>query len=279
MREVERSSLEELIQLVTTEADDDTCERYIRELQRRGGARVFQAAIFLLSAAQANLRRRGASILGQLDYPLPLQQRPRRADSIAALMPTALTEQNDDVVDTIAIALCWLRADVALPWLTALRHHPAPQIRLTLAILLPQFGPDHRSAVDAVGELLEDPDDDVRDWASDAFGNVYATVDHPQLRERLLTLVSDERPTTAAQAINALAARRDARVLPAVAAALLDPPFDLEPLVQAVKRFPDRTLLPGLRNLVRLADDPQLVQILHDLGAPADPSQDRDMTG
>ncbi len=173
-----------------------------------------------------------------------------------ALLAAAGTETDPDVVSSLVIACCRCRTRRALPWLVSLSTGADRDVVETLASCLPDVDGDDPRVVGCLEGLLDHPDEVVRDWAGFAFAHPLSTADTPTLHAKLLDLAAtaEAEPVTRYQAILALAVRRDRRVVPLLAAALLVPLTEdearlvsFDDLEEAAALLPDQTLLPGLR--------------------------------
>jgi HEAT repeat protein len=92
------------------------------------------------------------------------------------------------------------------------RSNPDAEIRLSVAHALGSFANDPQ-AVEALLELMRDEDERVRDWATFGLG-VIGDSDSPTIREALFERLNDTYPDAREEAVEALAKRKDLRVLP-----------------------------------------------------------------
>ena len=225
------------------------------ELGRVWDGPLLGLATGLLVDPDPERRVRGAGVLGVVFEVGHASGRRPPGSVVGALLTAAAGESELVVVEALVGALCSSGDSRALAWLTGLTGHPDRGVRESLGVGLPGFGPGEPAAVAAVRRLLDDEDPDVRDWASFAYVNGLETVDDPGLRDRLLELAAgDGVAATRYQAIGALAARGDRRVLPALAEALSTPlsqqdagVVDLSLVEHAARAVADPALLPGLR--------------------------------
>jgi len=122
-----------------------------------------------------------------------------------------------------------------------------PVVRWQVARGIPVgVDPLPQEAVDVLMAMLRDEDSDVRDWAAFALG--VRENDTPELRDALAHLLFDADDDTAAEAAYALARRKDARVLPVIQRALVQPKLGRSYL-EAAAALADPALLPALREL------------------------------
>jgi hypothetical protein len=104
--------------------------------------------------------------------------------------------------------------------------------------------PADHPVVHALLRAMEDESDSVRDWATFALGT-QTDADSPAVREALVRRLDDLGGDTAGEAARGLARRKDARVYPALVAALADPDVD-DLFVEAATELADPRLLPLL---------------------------------
>ncbi|WP_158623702.1 HEAT repeat domain-containing protein [Corallococcus llansteffanensis] len=227
----------------------------IYALQRRGGEAVLVAASALLHSRDPKARARGADILAQLEQPHDV--RSRGADLLLALLRE---EQDAQVLQSLVLGLGH-REDARVPGaISALKDHASARVRgAVLAGLLK--APD----ADTLPVLLafaEDPDEGVRSLAMAHLRELSPDVDTPALRDLLLRRMEDTSPTIRAEAVLALACRKDARVLEPLRKALRRSRVRLE-YVEAAGALGDASVLPALRALVgQREEDPPFTRAL-----------------
>lgn len=159
----------------------------------------------------------------------------------------------DDVLNAIASALGKLRDPDGVDLLLNLKSHPNEDIRFQVACALPgciiEYHEQQQIVVDSRGipaliDLMDDRDDDVRDWATFGVGSLLEA-DSPQIREALLRRLTDPHRDTRAEALAGLARRRDERALePLILELDREDAGDL--VLEAAKEFADARLLPAL---------------------------------
>jgi HEAT repeat protein len=114
-------------------------------------------------------------------------------------------------------ALGHLRNRRCEPDLITLKNHPDEEIRHGVAFAL--CGTENPASVQALLELMEDPYEMARDWATTSIGQT-VSIDGPEIRAALLRRANDSDEITRAEALHGLARRHDGRVLPYLIAEL-----------------------------------------------------------
>src|SRR5262249_36850135 len=110
----------------------------------------------------------------------------------------------------------------------------------------PDLAEEH-PVVQGLLRAMQDPDEDVRDWATFTVGT-QLDVDTPAVRAALVDRLDDDGADPAGEAAVGLARRHDQRVYPVLAAQLADP--DIGNLyVEAAVELGDSGLLPQLEAL------------------------------
>lgn len=207
-------STAELIALALTEQDrtaDDPCPA-TAALQERGTREVLDAALVLCRSLIARRRALGAEILGQLGSPRSF---PKEAG--AALADLLRRDRNPDVLLTALFAFGHLGGDGHEAEILAFKTHRDDRFRHGVAFAL--CGATTPDAVAALMELMEDPCERVRDWATTSIGQTLS-LDGPEIRAALLRRGQDSCEITRAEALHGLARREDARVRPRLIAEL-----------------------------------------------------------
>jgi HEAT repeat protein len=240
-----RSTAELVAATLVGEDDDDGAWEAIWALQERGDTSVFEAATALLGSASEKERGRGVDLLAQLGTPNPS---PALSASCAdAIVGALAVETSPSVLHSMGVALGHLRDARAVAALIPFTRHPAPKVRLGVALgLAPHPAPE---SVAALVTLSADSDDDVRDWATFALGQM-ADVDTPALRDALVRRLDDANPEARGEALAGLAQRQDARVLEPLRRELGRRPVGLL-AVEAAGSLGDSTLRPLLLKLRR----------------------------
>jgi HEAT repeat protein len=191
-------------------------------LHARGTREVLDAALALCDSKDPIERGVGANILGQLgdgDRTFP-------EECCDRLLRLLTDEQDLYVLRRVIFAFGHLGNLRAEPELVKFKNHADHIMRYGVAFSL--AGTTHPEAVKALLELMRDPYEQARDWATTSIGGTLE-LDGPEIREALLERASDEDIFTRAEAHLGLARRRDERLLPYLIAELkelLDPSDD-----------------------------------------------------
>ena len=183
-----------------------------QELQHRGTAEVFSAAVVALSAPEPVGRTVGADVLSQLrnqEGGTFVEQ------SVNALVAAAEVEQEPSVLRSIAFALGHRASPSGRRMLFSLAQHPSERVRFAVATGLWAVAIKDGDAVDddpeAVSvhlDLMRDPDNEVRNWAAFGLGT-QLSADTPAIRAALRERLDDPDEGTREEAVYGLAKRRD----------------------------------------------------------------------
>jgi hypothetical protein len=148
--------------------EDDATWRFIHELRLRATAEVFNMAVGYCDSRDPRWREIGLDVLAQLGSGRPVDKRPY-LPLCRDLALRGLEDPNTHVVRSAAMALAHLNADCPCPEaLLALAMHADPEVRLASALGLVYTNSE--PAQQALLRLMEDEDQDVRDWATMAIG-------------------------------------------------------------------------------------------------------------
>ncbi len=181
-------------------------------LHERGSREVLVAAIELCNSRELPKRILGARILGELGGPGVHRGFPD--ECCDTLLRLAASDENMEVVIAAVFALGHLgnrRSDEAL---SDFSNHPHPLVRKGVAFAL--NGATSQRAVKALLVLMEDPDAEIRDWATTGIG-MTVLIDGPEIRAALMRRSQDKDEFTRAEALHGLVRRRDNRVVPLLA--------------------------------------------------------------
>jgi HEAT repeat protein len=207
-------STAELIALALAELDltaDDPCPA-TAVLHRRGTREVLEAALALCRSPITKQRALGAEILGQLGSPRSFPE-----EAGAALAELLRHDQHLDVLARALFAFGHLGSHDHEAEILAFRAHPVDRLRHGVAFAL--CGATTPDAVAALLELMDDPCERVRDWATTSIGQT-VSLDGPEIRAALLRRGQDSCEIIRAEAFHGLAQREDARVRPRLIAEL-----------------------------------------------------------
>lgn len=244
------------------EQDERVRERLwerIGALRSSGGEQALEAAKSWTRRQEPFLRELGADTLGQLHPAAESLDFARRCR--AAVLPL-LSDVHEDVLQSALVALAHLYREehpFDLAPVLPLVSHPSPDVRQACGFLL-GGSPAERDAgaLAALLVLMTDESEEVRDWATFGAG-VQTEIRSPELTAALLERLGDSSETVRAEAISALAARGDERVVGAIHEALESGSVQ-SPVLDAIRALPRKEFLPELRGF--LAADPEDAEIV-----------------
>lgn len=202
--------------------DDDAPWDAVHALRRIGSREVFEWAAKWCGSASPLIRARGVDVLAQLgktaDHPTNNFARESYEVVVAALQ----NEQDVRALNSEITALGHLENPNAVPFIVRYGSHPNEEIRYSVSFALGAFS-DEPQSVETLLLLMDDADEDVRDWATFAIGTL-GNCDSPEIREALVRRLSDEYGDVREEAMAGLGKRGDLRVLPALIETLEKPP-------------------------------------------------------
>ncbi len=189
--------------LASAADDGDTYWEVVTDLQRTGGAEAFALVGRLCASEVAAERELGVDIVAQLDYELPLEERPYRVGAISLLSRLLATDQDIGVLRACGSAFGQLGDHGNPDELLAQRHHADESVREKVGFGIHVTPADNR-AIDVLLELSRDPVARVREWPLLWFSDPeLAAV--PRIWRRLVEALDDEDLTCRAEAMCALA--------------------------------------------------------------------------
>ena len=202
------------------------------------------------------MREMGCYILGQLGSTQPTA--PETGVQHEELLPTLIrvleSDPDGDVRGSAASAFGHMKSPEAIPALCRTVADPCPEARFGVACALggyydacwnEQSLPLKPQATAALLKLMDDPDDDVRDWAT--FGAYMGGHDSPEVRARLWQALDDPNPDVRGEAASGLAEFRDRSLIPRLEQLLRHDP-DLSPcFFEAARILGAAELLPAVR--------------------------------
>lgn len=211
----DRRPVSELIEaaLAAEEREDDIANDALVVLHVRGTREVLDATLAQCVSDDPKRRALAATILGQLGTP----DRTFPEECRSALLDLVRRERETAVLAAAVFALGHRGEPCDAPELIALRHHPSDRIRRGVAFALQ--GAISEIGVQTLLELMEDPYDPARDWATTSIGMTVA-LDGPAIRAALLQRAEDVDEITRGEALHGLARRGDRRVVPYLRAEL-----------------------------------------------------------
>lgn len=193
----------------------------VRALGKLGTRDVFDVAAKWCKSDDPLMRTRGVDVLAQLGKTAdhPMNSFPEEAYVIVS----ELIQHEKDLspLGSAISALGHLESIAAVPLIAAFRTHPSADIRLSVACSLGSF-PNDDLSVENLLLLMEDSDEEVRDWATFGLG-VQGDQDSPAIRDALYRNLSDASEDVREEAMVGLGKRKDQRVLSSLFSAVDGP--------------------------------------------------------
>lgn len=231
-------SVDELIGVILSAPDDDLAWDAVTALHWRGSAEVLARASELCRSGCAVERRVGANLLGQLGAP----ERTYPEACFHVLVTLLEHEQDHRVQEAALVALSFLHRVDSIALAARFLNHPDSGVRF--GVVYAVMGHDDPRAVAVLITLMNDPEAQVRDWATFGLGTQIA-LDTPVIRAALFARLDDDDEQTRAEALVGLARRRDPRVVPALGRELASESVGRS-VVEAAGLIGDPSLLPEL---------------------------------
>jgi HEAT repeat protein len=185
--------------------EDETAWDAVETLRLRGTEEVFRLASKYVKSAEPRERARGLNVLAQLGAKRPRSERPH-FDASVAIAIEHLQDTDPRVVNSAAWALAHLGDDRAVSALIPIRNNPDADVRWAVANGL--NGSDRPDAIATIIELMDDPDDNVRDWATFALGT-QCSVNSPEIFDALRKRLNDRYEMARNEAVWGLAQHQD----------------------------------------------------------------------
>lgn len=204
--------IDELFQRTLSEDyEDDAAWAAVHELRGIGTREVFDRASQWCQSCDPLKRSRGADILAQLGRTFERPVNNFVEDAYLVLTSLLASETVAQALASAIAALGHLGNPDAVPLIAHFYSHHDPDVRWDTAFALGKF-PDHPLSVETLLKLMQDVDDDVRDWAT--FGLALGDSDSPEIREGFLRCIADSDEDVSEEALVGLAKRKDNRVVP-----------------------------------------------------------------
>lgn len=191
----------------TLEGDYDDQEPWdaVAALRLRGTDEVFELAKRKLASQEPRLRSRALDVLAQLGARRPESERPFLKESVAlAIQHTK--DDSQEVVYSAAWALAHLGGDEAVTTLLLMKTNTDSGVRHAVAVGM--HGVADPRAIQTLIELMEDDDEEVRDWATFAISG-FPPEDSPEIRTALRKRLQDSYEEARSEAVWGLAVRKD----------------------------------------------------------------------
>lgn len=149
--------------------DDDAPWQAVHALRKLGTREVFDIAAAWCKSDNPLMRARGIDVLAQLGKTMdhPVNSFPE--DAYAIVSELVQRERDFLALKSGIIALGHLDNVAAVPVIAAFHKHPNADIRFSVAFSLGSF-PNEPLSVATLLPMMEDSDEDVRDWATFGLG-------------------------------------------------------------------------------------------------------------
>ena len=157
----------------------------------------------------------GVDILAQIGKTFEHPVTSYADESYPVIKALLLGNPSTDLKSSGIAALSHLENPAAIPLICSFCGDPDAEIRYSVASALGFPFANDPLAIEALLELMRDEDEDVRDWTTFSLG-VQGDADSPEIREALVERLGDTFPDAREEAVEALAKRKDLRVLPAL---------------------------------------------------------------
>jgi HEAT repeat protein len=199
------------LQTLHGDVEDDDAWEAIHSLRRIGSREVFDKAKQWCLGIDLQKKVRGVYVMAQLGTFINhgVNSFPEESYSlIEGLLPEA---KDIELLEAVINALGFLYDPRAIPLITQFADHPNEKVRFQVACASGHFPNDPR-CVETLIHLMNDVDDDVRDWATFGLGS-QSTIDSAEIRDALWNRVSDKNEDVRDEAITGLAQRKDNRAI------------------------------------------------------------------
>ena len=196
---MENKSSQQIIEEAYLSQYEEEYWQLISELHRRGSFVEFEHAERLCQSRDPIYREIGADILGQLGW----QAHVFHNETITILM-RLLSDDHPDVIASAAYALGHRKAEKSIPLLIKHKNHPNVRVRNSIVFGLLTYEDTH--AIQALIELSEDLDENVRDWATFGLGSMIES-DSFEIKHALEKRLSDPNGIIRGEAYVGLAKR------------------------------------------------------------------------
>ena len=214
--------------------DDELPWEAVRTLRGMGSREVFDRAAEWCSSDNPLKRARGADVLAQLGGTVdhPSNNFPEERFSIVS---TLVQREKDPLLLLAAVhALGHIGNPLAVPLVIAHCLHPSADVRFAVACALGNLANDPRG-VDTLLALMQDVDEDVRDWATFGLGAL-GDLDSEEIRDALWDRMSDPNRDVREESLVGLGKRKDQRALPPLIVELNQPEIS-DRVIEAAQAF------------------------------------------
>jgi HEAT repeats len=183
----------------------------VRELRHLGTREVFDVARQWCGSTDPLRRARGLDVIAQLGKTVEHRSNSFPDESYFVVSTLIANEQELRPLSSAIAALGHLDDPRGVPLIAQFQSHPDSEIRFNVTCALGSF-PNEPLSVEALIRLIDDEDEDVRDWATFGLG-VLGDQDSTEIREALVGALNDSNEDVREEALVALAKRHDLRAL------------------------------------------------------------------
>ena len=212
---------DQFAQMLAGDYDEDAPWKAVHALRLIGSREVFDRAVEWSRSENPLNRARGIDVLAQLGRTAehPTNNFPGESFSVVS----ALVQREKDPLPLLSAiyALGHIGNPLAVPLVIEHRLHSDSDVRCAVAFTLGKFA-DAPSAIEVLLALMQDVDDDVRDWATFGLGEI-GDADSNNIRDALCQRMTDPNDDVREGALVGLGKRKDQRVLPILIAELGKP--------------------------------------------------------
>jgi HEAT repeat protein len=236
---VKTENIDELFaQTLEGDHDDDAPWEAVRALRRIGSRDIFDRAVEWCRSEDPFKRARGAEVLAQLGKTAGHRENNFPEESYQVISHMLRHENHQRPLQSAISSLGHLAnpAAVALIIENQCHFHPSAAVRFAVASALGSFANDP-DATAILLLLMEDADDDVRDWATFGLG-VLGDLDCDEIREALFRRISDSNEDVREEAMVGLGKRKDLRVLAPLLVELRQPSMT-DRIIEAARELLD----------------------------------------
>jgi HEAT repeat protein len=217
--------IEELFaQTLKGEYEDEAPWHAVHALQNIGSREVFDIAAAWCRSDEPLRRARGVDVLAQLGKTPDHPENNFPEESFSAVATLAEVEEHIEPLSSAIQALGHIGDSRAIPLLVRYSTHPKAEIRFAVSCATGSFA-NELPVIPILLELMQDVDEDTRDWATFALGSL-GSADTPEIRDALAERLKDSFEDVVDEAMAGLAQRRDKRALPLLLERLRQPDVD-----------------------------------------------------
>ena len=198
-------------QVLSGNYEDEAPWEAVHALRNIGTRQVFERAADLCESNDPLSRARGADVLAQLGKTADHGSNNFPEESYSVMTNLGQRETEPQPLAAGIAALGHLGNPLAVPLITSFFSHPGPDVRFDVAFALGCF-PNAPLSIETLLRLMQDTDDDVRDWATFGLG-VLGNTDSDEIREGLVRCLNDSDEDVREEAMVGLGKRKEQRVL------------------------------------------------------------------